>query len=216
MGAPQRISKEMVIEAGLNVLKKKGFDAVSARSVAKEAGCSTQPVYQHFSNMEDLKSALKQAAAQLYIDTVQEYLDSGEYFPYASYGMGFVGFAKKEKQLFRYLYLEDGKRGKEVDDVTIPRILDLLHERFGWDEEICGRFHKEMTVFTLGLAVMANTGYTDLTEKEISKAFQIEFQSLCSLFGVTGEDESRILSANPASHRESIEQRENFLYDGEE
>ncbi len=194
MGAPQKITKAMVIEAGLNVLRNKGFDAISARSVALEAGCSTQPVYQHFSNMEELKSELKKAAAQLYIDTVQEYLDSGEYFPYASYGMGYVRFAKKEKQLFRYLYLEDGKRGKEVDDVTIPRILALLHDRFGWDKEICEQFHREMGIFTIGLAVMVNTGYADLTEKELSNAFKLEFQSLCSIFSVTGEDESHIFS----------------------
>lgn len=209
MGTRKKVSREMLIEAGLNVLRKKGFEAVSARNVAKEAGCSTQPVYQYFGNMDKLKAALKEAASQLYIDSVQSYLDSGEYFPYASYGMGYVKFAEVEKRLFRYLYLEDGKRGREVDELTIPQILDLLHKRFGWEENTCRLFHKEMTVFSIGLAVMVNTGYAKMTEKELAEAFKIEFRALCAVFDVTGEYKSRSLSADNASCRKSVEQQEN-------
>ena len=37
---------------------KGGFSAVNARSVAKKLGCSTQPIYFSFKNMDELKTAL--------------------------------------------------------------------------------------------------------------------------------------------------------------
>lgn len=67
MPAAKRISKEAIIDAAAAVLRIGGFEAINARSVAKALGCSTQPIYLSFRNMEELKSALTQRAIeQLY------------------------------------------------------------------------------------------------------------------------------------------------------
>ena len=58
MPAIKKISKETVIDAAVDVLREDGFSAINARSVAKKLGCSTQPIYHSFRNMEELKTAL--------------------------------------------------------------------------------------------------------------------------------------------------------------
>ena len=49
--------KEDIIEAASAVVKKEGLSAINARRVAKELGCSVQPIFYQFENMEDLKQA---------------------------------------------------------------------------------------------------------------------------------------------------------------
>ncbi|MEI3065320.1 MAG: TetR family transcriptional regulator [Oscillospiraceae bacterium] len=49
------------MDAAVEVLREGGFSAVNARSVAKKLGCSTQPIYSSFQNMDELKAALPRA-----------------------------------------------------------------------------------------------------------------------------------------------------------
>lgn len=58
MLAVRKVSKEQIIDAAVEVLRDDGFSAINARSVAKKLGCSTQPIYFSFKNMDELKAAL--------------------------------------------------------------------------------------------------------------------------------------------------------------
>lgn len=58
MPAVRKVSKEQIIDAAVEVLRDDGFSAITARSVAKKLGCSTQPIYFSFKNMDELKAAL--------------------------------------------------------------------------------------------------------------------------------------------------------------
>ena len=44
MPAIKKISKEAIIDAAVDVLRDGGEGAINARSVAKQLGCSTQPI----------------------------------------------------------------------------------------------------------------------------------------------------------------------------
>ena len=58
MPAVRKVSKEQIIDAAVEVLRDNGFSAINARSVAKKLGCSTQPIYFSFKNMDELKACL--------------------------------------------------------------------------------------------------------------------------------------------------------------
>ena len=105
MPAVRKVSKEQIIDAAVEVLRDDGFSAINARSVAKKLGCSTQPIYFSFKNMDELKAALTQRAIELHTQRVRDSLRAheGSDSRYSSYGMGFVKFAAEEKQLFRWL-----------------------------------------------------------------------------------------------------------------
>ena len=169
MPAAKRISKEAIIDAAAAVLRTGGFEAINARSVAKALGCSTQPIYLSFRNMEELKSALTQRAIEQHTQRVRESLRAheGRDSRYSSYGMGFVQFAAQEKQLFRWLYLEDNQPGRQQEDVLEPEIIRTVMDEFGYDEVTARAFHRDMTYYSYGLAILANTGHLALTETEL-------------------------------------------------
>ena len=183
--AARKVSKDEIIDAAVAVLRDGGFSAVNARSVARKIGCSTQPIYFSFKNMDELKAALTERAIELHTQRVRDSLRAheGSDSRYSSYGMGFVKFAAEEKQLFRWLYLEGKQLGPYQKDVLLPEIVAVIVEEFGYSEEVARRFHQDMTYFTYGLAILANTDHLRLTEPELREAFRREFRALLAIYG---------------------------------
>ena len=185
MPAVRKVSKEQIIDAAVEVLRDDGFSAINARSVAKKLGCSTQPIYFSFKNMDELKAALTQRVIELHTQRVRDSLRAheGSDSCYSSYGMGFVKFAAEEKQLFRWLYLEDNQPGRHQEDVLEPEIIRTVMDEFGYDEVTARAFHRDMTYYSYGLAILANTGHLALTETELREAFRREFRALAAYYG---------------------------------
>lgn len=183
--AARKVSKDEIIDAAVEVLRDDGFSAVNARSVARKLGCSTQPIYFSFQSMDELKAALSERAIRMHTRRVRDSLRAheGNDSRYSSYGMGFVRFAAEEKQLFRWLYLEGHQLGPYQNDVLLPEIIAVIVEEFGYSEEVARRFHQDMTYFTYGLAILANTDHLRLTEPELREAFRREFRALTAIYG---------------------------------
>ena len=185
MPAVRKVSKEQILDAAVDVLRDDGFSAINARSVAKKLGCSTQPIYFSFRNMEELKAALTERAIQMRTQRVRDSLriHEGNDSRYSSYGMGFVKFAAEEKQLFRWLYLEGEQLGPYQNDVLTSEVISVITEEFGYEEDVARRLHQDMVYFTYGLAILANTDHLHLTEAELREAFRREFRALIAIYG---------------------------------
>ena len=186
MPAPKKVSREDILEGALNTLRESGFASVNARSVAKKLGCSTQPIYLSYKNMDELKNELTKRAIQEHSIRVKESMKEQniQWSRYCSYGIGLVRFAKEEKQLFRFLYLEEGQNGKQQDDIHIPQIIRVIQEDYGYSEEIACQFHRDMTFYSFGIAVMVNKGSLEISIDDLAAAFHREFLALTSIYGI--------------------------------
>lgn len=185
MPAAKKVSKDEILDAAINVLRDDGYSAINARSVAKKLGCSTQPIYFSFRNMNELKAALTERAIQMHTQRVRDSLriHAGNDSRYSSYGMGFVKFAAEEKQLFRWLYLEGEQLGPYQNDMLLSEVIAVIVDEFGYSEEVARRFHQDMVYFTYGLATLANTDHLHLTEPELREALRREFRALIAVYG---------------------------------
>lgn len=183
--AVKKVSRDDIIDAAVEVLRDGGFSSVNARSVAKKLGCSTQPIYFSFNNMDELKTALTERAIEMHTRRVRESLRAheGNDSRYSSYGMGFVKFAAEEKQLFRWLYLEGKQLGPYQNDILMPEVIATIIDEFGYGEDVARKFHQDMIYFSYGLAILANTDHLNLTETELREAFRREFRALISIYG---------------------------------
>ena len=195
MPATKKVSREAIIDAAAEVLREGGFAAVNARSVAKKLGCSTQPIYLSFKNMEELKTALTERAIARHTQHVRDSLrvhdDVGScyshYSRYSSYGMGFIQFAAQEKQLFRWLYLDGKQLGSYQIDVLYPEIIKAIVEEFGYSEEIAKKIHQDMVYYSYGLAILANTDHLNLSDQELLDTLRREFTALAAYYNVSAK-----------------------------
>ena len=104
MPPQKRIFREDILEAAADLVRQEGPAALSVRNIAKKLGCSTQPVYSEFENMETLREEL---TARVRERCLRE--DAGSYKQVA---LSFLQFARREKNLFQLVYL---RRRVEVD-----------------------------------------------------------------------------------------------------
>ena len=64
MAAVKKINKEGILEAAYNLARREGIAAITARKLAKEISCSTQPIYENFVDMADVDAEIAAISAQ--------------------------------------------------------------------------------------------------------------------------------------------------------
>ena len=92
------ITRDAMLEAAFQLVRRDGFEALTARSLAAELGCSTQPIMYRFPDLAELKTLVYQKADEYHT----AYLFSAESF--LAMGLRYVQFAAEETNLFRLLF----------------------------------------------------------------------------------------------------------------
>lgn len=101
-----KISQQMIIDAGLKVVRSEGAENLNVRRIAAELGCSTQPVMYHYASVQDLRSDIYQAADELHSRYILA-LDAQKQNPMLTIGLNYIRFACEERHLFRFLFQSD-------------------------------------------------------------------------------------------------------------
>ncbi|MEG0163716.1 TetR/AcrR family transcriptional regulator [Anaerorhabdus sp.] len=169
-----QISKEVILQAALEMLIRDGFASVNIKTLSKEIGCSTQPLVWHFENMDGLRKALAQYALA-YANTKMEPKDGNSIEAFKQVGTGFVRIALDEPNLFRFLYLE-GYMGLPADNLEMlindEENIELI-KRISKDLEIskkkASRYLQNTIVYTYGIATLIAIGMIKTSQKEVMK-----------------------------------------------
>ncbi|WP_418886866.1 cysteine-rich KTR domain-containing protein [Johnsonella ignava] len=185
MPAKKQISKENILEAAIDIIRQNGVNALNARNIAEKLKCSTQPIYLSFSGMDELKISVFQEAIKIYQKFISEEMSRSEYPPYKSYGMSYVHFAKKEKELFQFLFMCD--RSKEKDR-EFNEMLFLLMDNNKMDYKTASKIHMEMWLFGHGIATMLATSYINLDDETISNYMSDVYQGVRYLYNTKQEE----------------------------
>ncbi|MBR1423567.1 MAG: TetR/AcrR family transcriptional regulator [Ruminococcus sp.] len=127
-----KITKDMIIEAGFDIVRKEGEQSLNVRRVAAELGCSTQPVMYHFSTVNELKSAVYEYADNFHTEYILTPDDSIE-DKFLSIGIKYIRFAFENKHLFRFIFQSDhfqnmGLRDLIYSDYSLPVINPLCEK----------------------------------------------------------------------------------------
>lgn len=93
-----RFSPEDVIEAAFRVVRKRGWEGFSARTIAGELHSSTRPIYDYFSSMENIEAEVVKKALAFFIEFLNQERTGDKWLDQA---IGYVLFAAREKHLFR-------------------------------------------------------------------------------------------------------------------
>lgn len=165
MAAKKRINKEMILDAAYELVRKEGFDSLSARKVAKEAGCSTQPIYENYHDMEAIIDHTLEVMRNTY-SVLRARLRKEDAADYGVQAFAICQFAKEESVLFRFFVMDESEhRDNELFSET--GAVEKLEREYGFGAEQAGRIDDMMRKYILGLSFMVNTGYVELDETEI-------------------------------------------------
>lgn len=78
--APRSSGEQAILDAAVRLFSKHGFDGVSMRTIAQEAGVSKSNIYHHFRSKEELYLAIMQTSAARLSELVDTLAEGGGSF----------------------------------------------------------------------------------------------------------------------------------------
>lgn len=121
MPRPPNTTREEMIQGAFRLIRREGIEAFTARNLAFELGCSTQPIMYQFPNLAELKELAYQRADQFH----SEYILSAD--DLLGIGLRYIRFAAEEKPLFRFLFQSGHFDGASVQDmIRMPESEQVL------------------------------------------------------------------------------------------
>lgn len=172
-------TKEEIINAALDLTRKKGFHAVTARAMGAQLGSSHRPVFSYFENMDDLKSVIFAAAEEIYQSYLKEDMASGKYPPYKASGMAYIRFAREEKELFKLLFMRDRtNEDKNAQSAEAEMLAEMICKQVNISQERAKTFYLEMWTYVHGVATMVATNYYESSEELCNRTLTDMYRGL--------------------------------------
>lgn len=179
------VTKDIIINGAVELIRSKGLENFNARALAKEIGCSTQPIFSTFKNMEELKAEVIKYATQIYNEYIKKAKESKkEFAKYKEVGLAYLKLAKNEPELFKLLFFRDRQNEDQqnMEDSNMEYILQSIMDKTGLSKQDAYTFHLYMWIFTQGLASMLITHYLELDDKSIDELLTKQFLIMKSGF----------------------------------
>ncbi|MBQ9303150.1 TetR/AcrR family transcriptional regulator [Butyrivibrio sp.] len=167
MSRKATITQKEIVNAAFKITRKEGFEQITSRKLAAQAGCSTQPIFRIYENMDALKIDVYNKAAAYYEDYYNDSAKTHE-TPFVDLGLAYIGFAQKYPHLFRLLFLsEKGKDTKSMYDLvngSAENVVKEISKAQSMGVKNAQQLFMQMWVFIHGAGCMAVTGDFDLDE----------------------------------------------------
>ena len=183
-----KFTKGEIVEAALNIVRKGGIEAVTAKALGIELGSSARPVFTTFQNMEEVWSETLKAARVLYNQYAAQGFTEGRRF--FGIGMQIFRFAKTEPHLFTLLFMRGGVSTDVSNILTLTydnydEILSYIAKKHILSREDSAKIFETMYIYTYGIACLHVTGMLQFTEEEVGERIRALFLDV--LVGVKGE-----------------------------
>lgn len=179
MARKETITIQTILDTAFAMTREEGFANVTARKVAAKAGCSTQPIFRVYKNMEELWDAVYERAVSFFRDYYSLYPRMGR-LPFTNLGMAYIAFAREEKHLFELLFVSEDSRKKSMYEVLNGDAGNVVYEINLARVAGCpnpGDLFMKMWIFIHGAACMTLTGDYDLSDKETMELLERSYDA---------------------------------------
>jgi len=174
MPPKSNFTRDDIIDAAFQVIRKHGRTKLSTRAIAKELRASTMPIYSVVNSVKDLEPDVHYKYRQLFLEYATRSWTGNALLDLA---FGFIRFAKDEKQLFRIMFSTDNAEEvaiyKEEKKIVEPLLRERVkaHSDFAaFSDDQVQQLMDFMGVFMHGLANLINDGrIEDDSDEQILK-----------------------------------------------
>ena len=179
-----KISKDMILEAAFDIVRKDGIEKLSNRELSKKLKCSIRPIYYQFQNVEEMQKELYLKIEKYFYKFLMDHMVDN--IPkYKQIGINYIKFAKKEKKLFQTLFMSElgltpsafiSKVGEDYEEIE-----KLIKISTNLNDDDIKDFHTKMWIFCHGIATLVANNTVHLENKQIEQLLSYQFQALMLL-----------------------------------
>lgn len=170
MARKEQISKQMILDGAFQLVREQGIEMLTARKLAAHIGCSTQPIFRVYANMDELEKEVFEKAKAFYEQYCLDFPNENE-MPFIDLGLCYITFAKKELNLFKLLFLtphdEENTMYDLINGAEHGFVISQFRRIKNLDMNKAGDIFMKVFIFMHGMACMAICGELDLSKEEI-------------------------------------------------
>ena len=191
-----KVAKDMILDKAFAMTRENGFESVTARGLADGLGCSTQPIFRVYENMEMLKQDLCKMTQAFFADYMyRKQAAKGnrkkkQEPAFLAMGLSYVELARQESHLFRLLCSFNESVGSSIHDFVEQQPDYRIFKEMPELEAMTEKKKKELLllvwVFTHGIASTVVNKTVVLSDKELRELLIKAYQAFENAEGKGG------------------------------
>ena len=169
------LTKEAVTAAGLAIVRREGQNALTARALSRELGCSLSPIFTVFKDMDEIQVSVKKAAEDFFADFMK---DVNEFEPaFKEFGLRLVRSAKQDGNLFDMLFLSRGGRSDIAGQIAQRSLMDI-QQNYDLTDSQASMIFKQMWPVATGIASLCVHRPMAFSEEETGQILSNHFSGM--------------------------------------
>lgn len=182
----QVFSEEGLLDAGMEIVQREGYEAVTMRNVAVEAGSSVQPLYSIFGDRESYMRALYDRAVEWVRTYNAEHSDAG-CTAFSSVGIAHIRIAQNHPGIFSFVYMSPYVQARNMTELLLlaeqPGVLAQMESMWGLTDDQAKALYSNLAIYTHGLSTLIMAG-AKFSDEELQAGMNEVFYALASSYGV--------------------------------
>lgn len=160
-----KFQKAEIAQAALNVARRAGIDAVTAREVAAALKASPRPIFTWYESMEQLKAEVLELAEGVY----RGYIERGlaERAPFLGVWQQYLRFAREEPELYRMLFLTRSGGAMAAMGFSQALARESIMRVYNMSAAAADSYFRDLWLVAFGFATLIVTDNCPYTDDEM-------------------------------------------------
>lgn len=177
-----KFTREEMVEAALELVARRGAEALTARELGAALGSSARPIFTVFRSMDELQQAVREAAMRRFEQFVRQPVADMPVFKQV--GLQMVRFAMQEPKLYQLLFMQENRSAASFDDVfgalgpTAQTCIELLQAQYDLSQPDARRLFENVWIYTFGVGALCATRVCRFCEEALGQMLTTEFQAM--------------------------------------
>ena len=172
MARPVSITKDRILAAALDIVRRSGAQALTARSLCAALGCGAGALFNSFGSIQGIRDAVNAEARRLYQSRVSAGFSLNP--PFKGFGMAFLWFAMDEPQLFSLIMEAEAPvtSFENYIDTYVgfkKECIAAIHASFDIRDKDAEMLYYQLILVALGLAQTCTRGGSTLSIPQASE-----------------------------------------------
>lgn len=183
MARTTQITREALVDAGVRLVLEKGLEALNARGLAAQAGCSIQPVFRNFGSMENLRVAVFRELDAAYQSFIGARIDKADYL--FTISLAHIALAQAQKNLFQAMFLTDEFGARTVEEIVQSswnrETIDCTAAQYSLSLRGAEAVYRDVRFYAFGIALGVYAGTVVLEPEEAGALLRRAIQRFAGL-----------------------------------
>ena len=179
-----KFERSEIIAAALDLVSRRGAEALTARNLGERLGSSARPIFTVFEGMDELRREVRAAAMERFESYAGRVPADAPEFKRA--GMQMLLFAQEEPKLYQLLFVHGGREAASFDDVfgelgpMAERCVEAIRRDYGLEDENARLLFEHVWIYTFGLGTLCAAG-ARFSPERLQEMLSVSFRSVLTL-----------------------------------